>query len=623
MRRGDAAPNGAVLRILATSDLHMHLLGWDYPGDRTAEGVGLMGLSAQIAALRSDAAATLLIDNGDFLQGTLLGDWHQTQWRRGRPNAHPITAAMGELGYDAVTLGNHEFDYGLEYLSSICETARFPIVSANLHGPDGGAAPLPRVRPWVMIERSIPDAQNRPVALRIGVFGVMPPQTMNWNRRSLCGRATISGIVEAGEKAVSALRQAGANLVIALSHSGIVDPENPQSDENASLPLAAVPGIDAIVSGHTHRVFPGPDHEGIAGADCQAGTLAGTPAVMPGRWGSHLGQIDLALRRDGSQGWSVARHEVRVHRAKETGTDAPKPETSATMSEPLADHETARIWGAEPVGHSHAPLHSYFAPIQSGAACDLMAQAQVWGLMQHLDDPDLRALPVLSAVSPFRSGGRAGPRGYVDIPPGPLTRAAAAMLFPFPNELRALVIDGAGLRDWLDHAAMQFTQISEGDGDRPLLNDDWMAHNFDVIFGIRYRFDLTAAPRPCATPGRSRICEISHRERPVSDSCRFLLITNEYRANGGGGFPGCTPEAVVADPKITAREALEGFLAARGPYRPNGMGSIFDFAPVQDASAVVVTGPGAARHVGAQDLPALEPLGQGKDGFDRYRLSLA
>lgn len=621
MPRGDAGPTGPMLRILATSDLHMHLLGWDYPADRNAEGVGLFGLADQIEALRSDATATILVDNGDFLQGTLLGDWHVTEWRRGIARAHPMITAMDALGYDAITLGNHEFDYGLDYLGAVCETAEIPIVSANLHGPNGVAPPLASVRPWIVIDRSIEDEQGTPIPLRIGVFGVMPPQTMDWNRRTMHGQAEVSGIVETAAKTVTELRDAGADLVIALSHSGIAEPNDPTSGENASLCLADVAGIDAIVAGHTHRVFPGPDHQGVSGTDSRAGLLAGTPAVMPGRWGSHLGQIDLALRHRGPEGWSVTGQDVCVHQPPATGR-----ETSGNRALPqdaLTAHEHTRAWGAHPVGHSEAALHSYFAPVHSGAACDLMAQAQLWGLMQHVDDPELRALPVLSAVSPFRSGGRAGPSGYVDIPAGPLSRAAAAMLFPFPNELRGMVIDGAGLRDWLDHASTQFTQISSGAGDRPLLTNDWMAHNFDVVFGLKYSIDLTAPPRPNAGQGRSRITDIRHGNRPVTDNCRFLLVTNEYRANGGGGFPGCTPQAVVAEPKITAQEALEGFLAARGPYRPNGSGSVFDFAPVHDANAILATGPGAARHLGAHGAPHLEPLGHGADGFDRYRMSLA
>ncbi|MEM8956895.1 MAG: 5'-nucleotidase C-terminal domain-containing protein [Pseudomonadota bacterium] len=600
----------------------MHLLGWDYPNDRIEKGVGLDGLSERIAAVKADAAATLLVDNGDFLQGTLLGDWHVTEWRRGRAPSHPMTTAMEELGYDAVTLGNHEFDYGLDYLSAVCRHAAFPIVSANLHRPNGSSVPLETVRPWVLIDRMAPNAEGVPTPLRIGVFGVMPPQTMNWNRRVMQGHATVSGIVEASTKAVTQLRNAGADLVVALSHSGIVALDHPASDENASLRLAEVPGIDAIVAGHTHKLFPGPDHDGILGVDSSAGTLADTPAVMPGCWGSHLGQIDLALRHHETQGWSATVQNVRLH----TPTTTPETGKRRTCSFPrraLAAHESARAWGAQPFGQSLTPLHSYFTPVHSGAACDLMAQAQLWGLMQHVDDPDLQALPVLSAVSPFRSGGRAGPSGYVDIPAGPLTRAAAAMLFPFPNELRALVIDGRALRDWLDHAMAQFTQITPGAGDRPLLIEDWLAHNFDVVVGVHYRIDLTVAPRPSGRDGRSRISEIRHHGRPITDGSRFLLVTNEYRANGGGGFPGCTPQAVVAEPRITAQEALEGFLADRGPYRMNGSGSVFEFDPVEGASAIVVTGPGAARHLGADGVPYLEPLGQNAEGFDRYRLRLS
>src|ERR1700677_1457522 len=104
---------GIRLRLIGTSDLHAYLYPYDYYRDRPDETVGLAKTATLIAAARAEAANTLLLDNGDFIQGAPLGDWAAQQLQTGGSATHPVVAAMNELGYAAGTLGNHEFNYGL------------------------------------------------------------------------------------------------------------------------------------------------------------------------------------------------------------------------------------------------------------------------------------------------------------------------------------------------------------------------------------------------------------------------------------------------------------------------------------------------------------------------------
>lgn len=619
---GRALPPGTVLRILATSDLHMHLLGWDYAEDAPAAGSGLAGLVQHIRALRADASASLLLDNGDFLQGTLLGDWHAAHWSDGTAGPHPMVAAMNALGYDAGTLGNHEFDFGLDYLSAVCAEANYPLVAANLTLEDSGGQDAPPVLPWTLLLRSLPDATGRPQPIQIGLYGILPPQTALWSRRNLMGRASVPEIVASAETATDALRRAGADIVIALSHSGIADTDDVMASENASLGLAAIPGTDAIIAGHSHLVFPGPDHADVPGADCDAGHLAGVPAVMPGCMGSHLGQIDLILDHSPKRGWKVIGHETRLHRPATVGVPDDRTGIADLPDPAIFAHHKAREWGAAVLGQTTTALHSYFAPVHSGAATDLMARAQVWGLQQSISDQAFCGLPVLSAVAPFRCGGLAGPNGYVDIVPGPLSRAAMATLFPFPNRLRALVVNGAAVRDWLDHAVALLAHVPPGSGEKALLGPNWVAHNFDIIHGLKYEIDLAIPPRPGGMATPSRIRNMTHDGHPVTEDALFLLITNDYRANGGGDYPGGTPDAVVAAPEMTAQAALEGFLMANGPFRATGTASVFRFASVEAACARYSTGPGAARYLDGLDGVMLDRLNGNEDGFDLYCLGL-
>ncbi|MDO9525979.1 MAG: metallophosphoesterase, partial [Gemmobacter sp.] len=303
------------LRILATSDLHAHVVPHDYYTDRSAEGVGLAHTARLIEILRGSATNSILLDNGDFLQGSAMGDYAA----EAGVNPHPIIAAMNYLDYDVVALGNHELNYGLPFLRQALAAAQFPVVSANLMTADGQATLFARE---ALLDRVLRDQDGRDWPIRIGVIGFLPPQVVAWDRLHLADKATATGIVEAARGLVPVLRAAGADVVIALCHSGIGDGSDDPDSEDAGLALARVPGIDAMITGHTHQVFPGPDFADQPLADCVKGQLAGIPACMPGSAGSHVGVIDLALRRTAG-GWQV-----------ESGTARAAPVTEASYLPP-------------------------------------------------------------------------------------------------------------------------------------------------------------------------------------------------------------------------------------------------------------------------------------------------
>ena len=247
----DPARVQAQVRILATTDLHFQLTGHDDVADRPVPGQGLLPLARLIRAMRSHAPTCLLFDIGDMLQGSALADLLAAGG--GRVTApHPMVAAMNRIGYDAATLGNHDFDYGLPYLDRALADARFAVVAANLTRIDGG--------PWLprhaLIHTRALAADGTWWPLDIGVIGFAPPQTVLWDRHHLAGHLTASNIVPAALAHVPALRAAGAEIVVALCHSGIGATDAVPGMENAAVPLAAVPGIDVVLMGHTHDVFP-------------------------------------------------------------------------------------------------------------------------------------------------------------------------------------------------------------------------------------------------------------------------------------------------------------------------------------------------------------------------------
>ena len=296
--KGASAPSGDIvaLRILATTDMHMNVLPYDYLADRPSGRGGLARTASLIARRRAEVDNCLLLDNGDFLEGTPLGDFAARR-TAGMDRPHPAIAAMNALAYDAAALGNHDFSFGLAFLRGATDRARFPVLAANLHVRRGRG-----FAPYAIVDRSLRDVAGRQVPMRIGLVGFLPPQTAEWDR-DLSSDLICDDIVATAGRIVPQMRRAGAQIVIALAHTGIGDPAARPGMENAATALAATPGIDAVIAGHTHQVFPGRDFRAIPGIDPQRGTLAGKPAVMAGFGGSHLGVIDLRLRRDGAGGF--------------------------------------------------------------------------------------------------------------------------------------------------------------------------------------------------------------------------------------------------------------------------------------------------------------------------------
>ena len=317
----------ARLRILATTDLHMHILPYDYFTDAPSHTRGLARTASLIHAARAEdgSDACLLVDNGDFLTGTPMDD--QIAQRMEAPGTdlaepHPMIAVMNRLGYDAATLGNHDFDHGFARLERVLEHAEFPFVLANVDRPPTGKAASPFLPPHTILTREVPDQTGTLRPLRIGVTGLLPPQSIR-PRRTLKTLPRTEDMVEAARQVVPALRAQGADLVLVLAHTGIGEATNHPGLENALIPLSHVPGIDAIIGGHAHQVFPGPFAAPHAPDVSPAtGHINGVPVAVPGFWGSHLGVMDLDLRFENGT-WSVTSDRVEFARHLHPGRQWP------------------------------------------------------------------------------------------------------------------------------------------------------------------------------------------------------------------------------------------------------------------------------------------------------------
>ena len=203
-----------------------------------------------IRDIRAEATNAMLVDNGDFLQGNPMGDYIAYERGMNGGDVHPIIKAMNVLGFEASTLGNHEFNYGLDFLMKVLAGANFPVVCANV--AKGTLAANPRgddllVKPYIILDKTVTDGAGVSHDIKVGLIGFVPPQIMNWDRRHLDGKVNTRDIVAAAEAFVPEMREAGADIVIALSHSGIDAAKRSDGMENASLHVAGVDGVDAVM----------------------------------------------------------------------------------------------------------------------------------------------------------------------------------------------------------------------------------------------------------------------------------------------------------------------------------------------------------------------------------------
>jgi len=617
------------LRLLSTTDIHTYVVDYDYYRDQRDVSLGLSRTAALIHQARAEARNTLLFDSGDAIQGNPLGDYVAVEQRLQPGQVHPVYRAMNQLGYAAATLGNHEFNYGLDFLRAALAGAGFPFVTSNVFvaGPDRAAA-APLVQPFVILDRDFVDEGGVTRRLRVGVIGFVPPQIMQWDRANLDGRVFAIDVVDAARRYVPAMRAAGADLVVAVAHSGLSAAPARGMDENAAAYLAQVPGIDAILAGHSHLVFPDTSFASLPGVDLARGTINGVPTVMAGFWGSHLGVVDLTLRRTAS-GWERidGTGSTRGIRRREENRWVPAVQPDPAIEALVqAEHNGTLAYVRRPVARSTARVHSYFALVQDDASVQLVARAQTAYARRVLKGTPNDGIPVLSAAAPFKAGGRGGPGYYTDVPAGDVAIRNVADLYLYPNTVRAVRVSGAIVREWLEMSAGQFNRIDPAvTTPQPLVNPAFPTFNYDVIDGVTYRIDVTQPARytpqgRLAEPQARRIVDLRFQGQPVTDAMEFVVVTNNYRASGGGNFPGMDGSPVIFETTDTNQEIIKDWLIEQRTIDA-AVTPIWSFEPVAAPVQVVFESSPEARSL-LGTFPRIQHVGEGQNGFALYSLTM-
>ncbi len=537
------------LGIFGTTDTHQYIMPYDYMGDIPNELIGVSKLYTLIEEAREEYENSLLLCVGDVIQGSLVGDYEAEVNPLKGLEFQAIIRAYNVMGYDAVAVGNHEItDFGLEFFEIARKNSIFPWVSSNLKLVN---APTEfYVDPYVILERHIDG-----IPIKIAILGFTPPHVTDWGRRHLYGKIYTKDIVEQAEIFVPLLREK-ADLVIALAHTGISTSPKDSYDArgDAGYYLAQVKGIDAILLGHQHAHFPG-DFENVPGIDNYKGTIHGVPAILPGSWGSHLGIIDLDLSYNKNTGeWKVVEANSHLRAVKQETISNPKIEDVVKER-----HEQTIQYVRQPIGKTNTEITSYFSRIMDNPVTKLINDAQIWWAEREFAGSEYENIPILSAAAPFIAG-RQGP-GYFTYVYEDITIGSVTDIYIYPNTVYVSKLNGKQILDWLERAAYNFKQVDPNSSSpQHILDYDFRAYNFDVIEGIEYVYDITK-------PAGQRVVKATFNEENLDENMEFLIVTNNYRGSGGGGFPHVANNIILETTEIN-REVIIRYIQRLGEVNP-------------------------------------------------------
>ncbi len=631
---GPAMADTIKLRIIETTDIHTNVMDYDYYKDQPSKQIGLSRAATLVKQARSEVANSVLVDNGDLIQGSPMGDYMAAKGIK-IGEVHPVYKAMNQLNYDVGNIGNHEFNYGLDFLQTTLTGANFPYISANVFDNKTGEHLF---KPYLIKTHTFKDTQGKSHQIKVGYIGFVPPQIMVWDKKNLEGNVFAKDIKETAEKLVPQMKAEGADVIVAIPHSGISTDPYKLGAENSTYYLTQVEGIDAIAFGHAHAVFPGKGFDNLQGVDNDKGSINGVTAVMPGRWGSHVGVMDLVIKQNGGK-WKVVEGQSEARpifdKASKTSLAAADQGIVKALE---ADHKGTRTFVNQPIGKANDVMYSFLTLIQDDPTVQIVNLAQKDYVERFIQgDPDLADIPVLSAAAPFKAGGRKNdPNNFTEVESGQLTFRNAADLYLYPNTLVAMKVKGKEVKEWLECSAGQFKQI-DVNNTQPQSLIDWdnfRTYNFDVIDGVNYQIDVTQAPKYDANckvinPDSQRIVNLTFNSKPVDPKQDFIIATNNYRAYSNT-FPGTGPDFIAFDSPDENRSVVAAYISRvseeKGEVTPSADNN-WSFAPIKSDKALDIrfeTSPSnkAAQFIKDKGQYPMKRVATDEVGFAIYQINL-
>ncbi|MEU5461882.1 5'-nucleotidase C-terminal domain-containing protein [Streptomyces althioticus] len=552
--RGKKPVKRYALTVMGTTDLHGHVFNWDYYKDDeyqdpAGNAQGLARVSTLVNRIREERGRenTLLLDAGDTIQGTPLTYYYAKVdpiTAEGGP-VHPMAQAMNAIGYDAVALGNHEFNYGIETLRKFEEQCDFPLLGAN--AVDAKTL-KPAFPPYFVKTFHVKGAPP----VKVAVLGLTNPGIAIWDKAYVQGKLTFPGLEEQAAKWVPKLRSMGADVVVVSAHSGTSGTSSygdqlPHVENAAANVARQVPGIDAILVGHAHAEIA---ELRVTNEETGKEVVLSEPLCYAER----LTLFDVEL--------TFERGRWQVESVKASLRDAATVEDDPRITRLLGDeHAQVVAYVNQVVGTATETLTTVEARYKDAPIIDLISKVQEDVVREALAGTEHSSLPVLSQASPFSRTS--------EIPAGDVTIRDLSSLYVYDNTLVAKLLTGAQVRAYLEYSAEYFVQTAAGapvDVDKLTNAGGRPDYNYDYVSGVRYDIDI-------AQPAGSRIKNLTFDGAPVDDAQQFVFAVNNYRANGGGAFPhvASAPELWAESTEIRTR--IAEWATAKGVLDPKDFAS--------------------------------------------------
>ncbi|WP_446214936.1 bifunctional metallophosphatase/5'-nucleotidase [Micromonospora sp. IBHARD004] len=537
------------LTVLGTSDTHGNVYNWDYYKDAEFDDskhndVGVAKLATLVNQIRAERGSkpTLVLDAGDTIQGTPLATYYAKQ----EPitttgETHPMANAMNVLKYDAVTLGNHEFNYGLPLLAQWIGQLGFPALAANaINEATGKPAFLPYV-----IKKVALGGYDSPT-IKVGILGLTNPGVAIWDKANVEGKLVFADMIATAAKWVPIMRERGADVVIISAHGGdsgtsSYGPELP-NENPVALIAEQVPGIDAILFGHAHNEVV---------QKFVTNTASGEQVLTsePSKWGQRLTRMDFTVAKQNGR-WTVLSKSATM---LNTNTVVEDP---AVLAAVRGQHTKTVSYVNTVVARSSVELSAAESRYKDTPILDFINHVQTEVVTGALAGTAYAGLPVLSIAAPF-SRTAIFPQGDVRI-------RDVAGLYVYDNTLEAVVLTGAEVKAYLEYSAKYFQTFAAGDTVDPANISDPLVpdYNYDVISGVDYDIDISK-------PVGQRITRLvlPGTDTPVAADAQFVIAVNNYRRSGGGNFPGIV-KTQVYNQQQEIRQLLIDWAQAKGVIDP-------------------------------------------------------
>ncbi|MCF1598024.1 bifunctional metallophosphatase/5'-nucleotidase [Streptomyces muensis] len=553
--KGSRPKKRYALTVMGTTDLHGNIFNWDYfkdaeYSDAQGNAKGLSRVSTLVNQVRAEKGRrnTLLIDAGDTIQGTPLTYYYAKVdpiTAEGGP-IHPMAAAMNAIGYDAVALGNHEFNYGIETLRKFEDQCHFPLLGANALD---AKTLKPAFPPYFIKRFCVPGAPD----VKVAVLGLTNPGIAIWDKAYVEGKMVFPGLEEQAAKWVPKLRSMGADVVVVSAHSGSSGTSSygdqlPYIENSAALVAQQVPGIDAILVGHAHTEIA----ELLV-----TNEKTGKKVVLsePLCYAQRLTLFDFELVFDKGR-WSVESVKATVRDSKTVADD---PKITKLLKD---DHDIVVEYVNQVVGTATAKLTTVEARYKDAPIIDLITKVQEDVVKAALAGTEHAALPVISQASPFSRTS--------EIPAGDVTIRDLSSLYVYDNTLVAKLMTGAQIKAYLEYSAQYFVQTAADaavDVDKLTNAGNRPDYNYDYVSGLSYDIDIAQA-------AGSRIKNLTYDGAALDDAQQFVFAVNNYRANGGGAFPHVAAAQELWSESTEIRTRIAEWVTAKGVLDPKDFASV-------------------------------------------------